>query len=80
MHPEQIKAALRMKGITPTALADELEVASSTMSQVIRGTSVSARIRAAISEKTGIPVSTLWPATSKPVLRRVARSTARAAA
>ena len=71
MHPEQIKAALRMKGVTPTALADELGVANSTVSQVISGRSVSARIRRAISRITGHSVDVLWPpANSRPSLRR----------
>jgi len=69
MHPEQIKAQLRMKGITPTALADELGVGHSGVSQVISGRVVSARIRAKIADILGMPVETLWPAV-KPVLRR----------
>lgn len=71
MHPEQIKAVIRMKGVTPAALAEELEVAKSTMSQVISGRSVSARIRERIAQVAGLPVEVLWPPTDKPVLRRV---------
>ena len=71
MHPEQIKAAMRMKGVTPTALADEMGVANSTVSQVISGRSESARIKARIAQITGISVGTLWPPSGKPVLRRV---------
>lgn len=71
MHPEQIKAAMRMKGVTPTALADQLGVANSTVSQVISGRSVSARIRNHIAEITGHPVEALWPPTNeRPSLRR----------
>jgi lambda repressor-like predicted transcriptional regulator len=71
MHPERIKAELRMKGVTPTALADELGVANSTVSQVISGRSVSARIRARIAQITGYSVDVLWPkANARPVLRR----------
>lgn len=81
MHPEQIKAAMRMKGVTPTALADELEVARSTMSQVISGRAVSARIRRAIANVVGLPVDALWPPkTSTLVRRRAGRSGTRAAA
>lgn len=81
MHPEQIKAAMRMKGVTPTALADELEVARSTMSQVISGRAVSARIRGAIANVVGLPVDALWPPkTSTLVRRRSNRSSTRAAA
>ncbi|MDR6731169.1 MULTISPECIES: helix-turn-helix domain-containing protein [Delftia] len=71
MHPEQIKAAMRMKGVTPTALADQLGVANSTVSQVISGRSVSARIRAQIAEVTGYSVEAMWPtANARPTLRR----------
>jgi len=69
MHPEHIKALLRTKGISPTALADQLGVAHSSMSQVISGKSVSARIRASIADILGMPAEAIWPA-SKPVLRR----------
>ena len=71
MHPEQIKAAMRMKGVTPTALADELGVANSTVSQVISGRSVSARIQARIAAVTGYSQDVLWPkASRRPTLRR----------
>jgi len=71
MHPEQIKAGLRMKGITPTALADELGVGHSAVSQVITGKSVSTRIRASIAEILGVSVEALWPPSkTKPALRR----------
>lgn len=71
MHPEQIKAAMRMKGITPTALADEMGVSNSTMSQVISGRSVSARIRERIAAVTGYTVDAMWPPSARrPVLRR----------
>lgn len=68
MHPEEIKAALRMRGVTPAALADELEVAPSTMSQVISGRSTSARVMGRIAAIIGEPVTTIWP--PKPTLSR----------
>lgn len=81
MHPEEIKAAMRMKGVTPTALADELGVANSTVSQVISGRSVSARIAARISEIVGKPAAVIWPPKTGPVLRRTKQAkTARASA
>ncbi len=81
MHPEQIKAALRMKGITPTALADEMGVSNGTMSQVISGRSVSARIRARIASITGYSVEAMWPPESRrPVLRRTRAQVAAARA
>lgn len=85
VHPEAIKEALRIKGVTPTALADEMGVANSTMSQVISGRSESARIKRRIAEITGHSVDVLWPRTNaRPVLRRtraaVAAAQTRAAA
>lgn len=70
-HPQQILAAMRMKGVTPAVLSEELGVAKSSMSQVIHGRIVSARIRERIAQVTGLPVEVLWPPTGKPVLRRV---------
>jgi len=69
MHPEQIKASLRMKGITAAALADELGVGHSAVSQVISGRTASARIRASIAEILDVSVDALWPKT-QPALRR----------
>ena len=68
MHPEQIKAAIRMKGTTPARLADEMGLCSSTMSMVISGRGKSARVMNRIAEVTGLPVSTMWP--PKPSLAR----------
>lgn len=70
MNPELIKAALRMKGVTPTVLAEEMGVARSTMSQVISGRSESSRIKERIAQITGMTVSEMWPPTGRPVLRR----------
>lgn len=71
MHPEQIKAAIRMAGTTPAAVADELLVSRSMVSHVISGAAKSARIAARIAEITGLTVSTLWPPKpAKPTLRR----------
>lgn len=73
MHPEQIKALIRMKGTTPAAIADELELARSTVSQVINGRSTSARIAQHISKVVGIPVSQLWPQKKPSGLHRKVR-------
>ncbi|MCW5320565.1 helix-turn-helix domain-containing protein [Verminephrobacter aporrectodeae subsp. tuberculatae] len=71
MHPEEIKASMRMKGITPTALADELGVANSSVSQVISGRATSARIAGRIAQIIGKPVPVIWPPKTAPVLRRM---------
>ncbi|MGI4778326.1 MAG: helix-turn-helix domain-containing protein [Janthinobacterium lividum] len=71
MHPEEIKAAIRMKGTTPSAIADELNVSRSMVSLVICGTAKSARIADRIAQITGLTVTTLWPPQpAKPTLRR----------
>lgn len=79
MHPEEIKAAMRMKGVTPTALAEQLGVANSTMSQVINGKSVSARVMGQIAKTIGKPVTEIWPPKATPTLRRVKPAPATAA-
>lgn len=61
MHPEEIKAALRIAGITPAMLADELQVAKSSISQTISGRIRSERIQTRISEILKKPVSVIWP-------------------
>lgn len=80
MHPEEIKAAMRMKGVTPAVLAERLRISRSTMSQVIAGRSVSARIRGEISKVIGAPVASIWPPSTKPKLRRPNGHGARATA
>lgn len=61
MHHEDIKAAIRKRGVTPSDLADTLKVSRSLVSRVIRGSTKSEVIARAISKVTGIPVETLWP-------------------
>ena len=61
MHPEQIKAAMRMAGTTPAMLCDELDVAASSMSQTITGHIKSKRIQTRISEIVGKPITEIWP-------------------
>lgn len=71
MHPEQIKALIRMQGTTPAAIADELQVSRSMVSLVVNGTAKSARIAEKIAAITGVAVIELWPPTpAKPTLRR----------
>ncbi len=61
MHPELIKAELRIKGITPAVIAERLDLHYSTVSQVIRGVGTSARVQKAIAKVLGKPVADLWP-------------------
>ncbi|WP_082853304.1 helix-turn-helix domain-containing protein [Bordetella ansorpii] len=61
MHPEEIKAALRIAKITPAMLADELQVAPSSISQTISGRIRSERIQRRISQILGKSISAIWP-------------------
>lgn len=68
MHPEEIKAALRMKGVTLTALAEELDLSRSMVTHVIYGHTRSDRVMKRIARIVGKPVRSIWA--SRPVLRR----------
>ena len=69
MNPELIKAEIRMKGITPAALARSLGVSGACVSHVIYSRGVSARVEERIAQITGIPKEVLWPRLARPVLR-----------
>jgi lambda repressor-like predicted transcriptional regulator len=68
MHPEEIKAALRMKGFTLAALADELGKSRSMVTHVVHGYARSQKIEERICQILGKPRDTIWKA--KPSLRR----------
>lgn len=61
MHPEMIKAHIRMRDTTPAAIADELGISRQAVAAVISGTSMSARIRARICAITEFDEKDLWP-------------------
>ncbi|MDF1483714.1 helix-turn-helix domain-containing protein [Ramlibacter sp. H39-3-26] len=69
MHPEEIKAALRIKGVTLTALAGELKLSRSMVTQVIYGYARSRRVQERIAKIIGKPINAIW-LTQKPRLRR----------
>ena len=69
MHPEQIKASIRMAGTTPAIIADELGVSRTSISQIIHGTGRSQRIEKKISEVIKTPIVKIWP-DRKPSLQR----------
>ncbi|GHU37799.1 hypothetical protein AGMMS50256_36200 [Betaproteobacteria bacterium] len=69
MHPEEIKAALRMRGVTQAVLAEKLKVSRAHVSMVIAGVNTSKRVEALISKIIGKPVKEIWP-NPRPVLRR----------
>lgn len=66
MHPEQIKAEIRMRGKTPAAIADALELSPQTVSNVIHGRITSRRVAQAISDCVGKPICELWPGRYEP--------------
>ncbi|CAM3351383.1 helix-turn-helix domain-containing protein [Paracidovorax anthurii] len=74
MHPEEIKAAIRMKDTTPAAIADELNVSRSMVSHVINGKAKSARIARRIVDITGLSMDKLWPTNVKTSKLRRARA------
>ena len=78
MHPEEIKAALRMKGVTLTALAEQAGVSRSMVTHVIHGHTRSANVMERIAKIIGKPVGAIWA--PKPVLRRMKAAAAGAAA
>lgn len=61
MHPELIKAEIRMKGTTPTDVARGLGVTHTCVAHVIAGRGISERVAQRIAQVTGIPIATLWP-------------------
>lgn len=68
MHPEEIKAALRIKGFTLAALADEMKKSRSMVTHVVHGYAKSREIEDRISQILGKPRDSIWKA--KPTLRR----------
>ncbi len=69
MHPEEIKAALRIKGVTLTALAQEMGLSRSMVTQVIYGYARSKRVEERIAQILGKSINAIWTM-PKPVLRR----------
>lgn len=70
MHPEEIKAALRMKGVTLAALADQLGISRSTVCLIVGGKGTSARVQNAVAKLVGKPVAAIWPPKPATGLRR----------
>ncbi|MBL8396160.1 MAG: helix-turn-helix domain-containing protein [Candidatus Accumulibacter sp.] len=61
MHPELIKAQLRMHGSSPADVARETGVSQMNVSHVIRSRHRSVRIARRICELTGLEPDTAWP-------------------
>jgi len=65
MEAQEIKDLLKDHKKTISSIADELGVSQPTVSLTIKGTTVSARIRAAIAKAINKPVSEVWPEEAK---------------
>lgn len=61
MHPELIKASLRINGSSLSSVARETGVTPMNVSHVIRGRHNSLRIARRICEVTGLSPDTAWP-------------------
>ncbi|MBX3588772.1 MAG: helix-turn-helix domain-containing protein [Ramlibacter sp.] len=61
IHPEQIKAAIRMRGSSPSALADSMNRSRMLISNVIHGRSVSRPVAEKIAQFIGSKPHLLWP-------------------
>lgn len=61
MHHEEIKAKLRMSGITLAAIAEQYGVTRGAISQIVRGDATSKNIAQYISSVTGLKFRELWP-------------------
>lgn len=61
MHPELIKAQLRINGSSLSSVARETGVSPMNVSHVIRGRHSSLRIARRICEVTGLQPDTAWP-------------------
>lgn len=72
MHQEDIKAELRKKGYTLSAVAAECGVSRSMVTHVINGYAKSAHIQMLIARIIGLDIDSIWPPqhTTAPGLRR----------
>lgn len=61
MHPEDIKASIRKRNTNQSQIARDLGISVMTVSHVINGRGVSARVAGRISELIGLPVQAIWP-------------------
>lgn len=60
MHPELIKARMRMNNVTVTSLAAELGCSGSYIHQVIAGKRYNPDVVAAVAKVADLPISEVW--------------------
>jgi lambda repressor-like predicted transcriptional regulator len=68
MHPERIKAELRMRGVTQAVLSERLNVTPSMVSQTIAGYGKSPLVQSEIAKIIGKTIQEIWP--GQVILRR----------
>ncbi len=74
MHPEQIKADMRIRGTSPSALADAMDKSRMAVSNVIHGRIKSRAIASRIARVVGKSLDELWPgAYDKPAKKKQRR-------
>lgn len=61
MHPEDIKAAIRKRGVTLASIADELAVSPAAVSHVVAARYRSERVMERIAQVIGRKPSAIWP-------------------
>jgi lambda repressor-like predicted transcriptional regulator len=76
MHPELIKAEMRMKGVTPAALADSMGITRPSVSSVINGQQKSMRVMKAVAALIGKPFEVVWPPKKVSGMRRSKKAVA----
>ncbi len=75
MHPAQIQAALKMRGVTQVEIAEQCDgVTPTAVYQVIQGRSRSKRIEMRIAAITGMTLAELWPQWHGPAAARSRRA------
>lgn len=61
MHHEDIKAAIRKRGVTPAQIADHLHVSRSLITHVLRGNTRNVVVSTAIAKVIGLSPAEIWP-------------------
>lgn len=61
MHPQMIRAELRVKGKTIKSVAEEIGASATAVTLVIDGRATSARIKDALAVVLGKSVAEIWP-------------------
>lgn len=67
-HPETLKAELRKRGWTLQAIANEVKVSHTTVSNCLRG-GASAKVRAVIGQILSTDPASIWPGRYRKALR-----------